>query len=120
MKIFERRSSQLGRDRRIITFLGVIPFFAVGAVVVSYSADSVILKFVLLPLAAVVTIFQAVVSLWSIVARWDESYAYAVAAVKIHARLTADFETLATAPLKKLEDEIQRLRFEYTRQESED
>src|SRR5207249_963836 len=62
-KIFERRARDLGWKRRIITFLGLAAPLAVGAVAVSFSTDSAILKYIALPTAAIVTIFQAIISL---------------------------------------------------------
>lgn len=119
-KVFEKRARSLGTKRDVITFLGLATPVFVGAFVGAYSAESQTLKVIVLPVVGAIMIFQAVMSLWSLVARWDDNYSYAVSAVKNNTRLTSDFEELATAPEDRLLKEIERLRFEYSRQEAED
>lgn len=119
-KLFERRVRSLGWKRRLITFLGLASPLFLGAFVAAYSAESQLLKLIVLPVVGAVTVFQALMSLWSLVATWDDRYAYAVAAVKNNTRLTSDFEELAAATDAKIESEMERLRFEYSRQDVED
>ncbi len=119
-KLFEQRARHLGLKRRIIIFLGfAMPIF-IGAYVTAYNAESQALKNILLPLVGIVSIVQLLVSFWSLVARWDENYVYAVSSVKVNTRLTADFQQLATAPREALIRDIERLRFEYDRQDVDD
>ena len=119
-KIFEDRIHSLGKKRRLITFLGLATPLTVGAFVGAYSADSPTLKLFVIPIVGAVTIIQALLSLWSIVAQWDTQYAYAVASVKSNNRLASDFEELAKATPEKRAKGMERLRFEYSRQDSED
>jgi mobilome CxxCx(11)CxxC protein len=119
-KVFEKRVLSLGRRRRLITFLGLASPLFLGAFVAAYSTESAMLKLIVIPTVAVLSIVQALLSLWSLVFAWDHRYACAVTAVKNNTRLASDFEDLATAPDGKLDREIERLRFEYARQEGED
>lgn len=119
-QLFERRVRHLGWKRRTIIFLGFATPIFIGAYVTTYNAESQVLKNILLPIVGVVSIVQFLVSFWSLVARWDENYAYAVSSVKVNTRLTADFQQLATAPRETLIRDIERLRFEYDRQSEDD
>ena len=119
-KIFERRALKLGRKRRLITFLGLATPITLGAFVTAYSAASPVLQYILLPLSGAVAMLQSVVSLWSLVAGWDEAYAYAIGSVKNNNRLTSLAEELARGSRSRLEKDIELLRFEYSRQDAED
>lgn len=119
-KIFEKRVLSLGKKRRIITFLGIaLPLF-IGLYVGAYSLESEILKSIILPFVGMLTIVQAVVSAWSLVARWDETYTYAINAIKDNTRLTSESEKLATASEEEIRREIEGLRFRYSHQEAQD
>jgi len=119
-KIFERRALKINAKRKVITFLGLASPLVVGAFAASFTIDSEVLKYIVVPIAGLVTVTQAVFSLWSLVAKWDDDYAYSVSSVKANTRLTADFENLAKASGEKITRDIERLRDEYTRQEMED
>lgn len=119
-RIFEKRANEINRKRRVITFLGLATPLTVGAFVTAFSVDSDILKVMLIPVAGLVALFQSIMSLWSLVAKWDEEYSYSITAVKANTRLTSDFEVLAQSDIDRIKRDISRLREEYQRQEIED
>lgn len=100
-RIFERRAQNINRKRQIITFLGLAAPLTVGAFVTAFSVESELLKYVLIPIAGLVILIQSIMSLWSLVAKWDENYSYSIAATKSNTRLTVDFEILAKSNIKK-------------------
>ena len=119
-RIFEKRANDINRKRKIITFLGLATPLTIGAFVTAFSIDSGILRYILIPAAGLVALVQTVMSLWSLVAKWDERYSYSIAAIRINTKLTAEFEVLAKSDINKIKRDINRLREEYQRQEIED
>lgn len=119
-KLFERRSRFYSRYRSILTFLGLAVPLAVGATALSFSTESELFKTFMLPLAGGLTTFQLILSLWALVARWDEKNNYAVAAVKTNTRLESVFNRVCNEPGKFSDSEIDRLRDEYSRTDQED
>lgn len=93
-KIFEKRVSKYGLRLKIITFLGLLSPVLLGGFVASFSVDSALLKNILLPACGVITIFQAILSLLSLVFRWDEVYSYASGSVQNNTMLMSNFSRL--------------------------
>jgi len=94
-RIFERRAARYGLGRTWITYLGVaVPLF-MGAAAMAFE-----LKWFhwIMPLAGAATIAQLVISLWSIVARWDEKYERAVGSARANAQLFAFWKGLLDNP----------------------
>lgn len=119
-KIFEKRAADLNKKRRLITFFGLVPILTVGAFILSFTTESIFIKVILIPIALSAIILQTILSLWSIIARWDERYTYAIGAIKGNARLTSTFDNFAKYPVEILEHDIEKFREEYTKQETED
>lgn len=83
-RIFERRLHRLTSLRNWITYLGIVVPLTVGAVALSF--DSKILPFFLIP-AGILGVAQLALSAWSLVARWDERHASALASLQAQTRL---------------------------------
>ena len=120
VKIFEKRASSLNTKRKVITFLGLVSPLVVGTFAASFTFDSEILKFIVAPIAGLITVIQAIFSLWSLVSRWDENYIYSVNSIKVNTHLTSEFEKLANSTDGIMGRNIGRLRDEYERQEMAD
>lgn len=119
-KIFEKRVEKYGLWLKVITFMGLLSPVVLGCFVAAFSTDSETLKVLLLPICGLMTIAQAILSLFSLVFKWDDVYAYSLSAVKINTRLTSDFDQLSCESDEEIRKNISRLRDEYNRQEVED
>lgn len=119
-KIFEKRVGSYRLKLQVITFLGLLSPLLLGGFVAAFSSENKYLTNVLLPICGVLTILQAVMSLWSLVSKWDDVYAYSISAVKNNTRLTNDFDQLANQTENKIKRDLPRLLEEFNRQEIED
>ncbi len=119
-KIFEKRVEKYGFRLKTIGFMGLLSPILLGGFVAAFSTDNEILKNILLPLCGVLTIIQAVLSLLSLVSKWDDLFAYSISAVKNNTRLTNDFEQLSNQSDIRIKKDIKRLLEEFNRQEVED
>jgi len=119
VKIFEKRVSHYGTWLKRITFLGLLSPVLLGGFVAAFNTDSEVLKQILLPLCGLLTIAQAVLSLFSLVYKWDEKYSYAIGAVRSNTRLITEFSKLKKSS-GKLKELYQPIRDEYDRQNESD
>ena len=92
-RIFEKRASKLKSLRTWITFLGLVTPVVVGGAVLSFGFESPVLP-IFLTAAGVVGIIQLVLSTWSIVARWDETYEYAVESLRSNTELYNQWKSI--------------------------
>ena len=120
VKIFEKRVSDYGRKLKAITFLGFLPPIILGAFIASFSLESLLLKKILIPACGLLSTIQPVVSLWSLISKWEDKYAYAIGSVKANTRLANEFESLLKKDPKDIESELDHLAENYKRQEVED
>ncbi|MEZ9491889.1 mobilome CxxCx(11)CxxC protein [Vibrio splendidus] len=120
-RVFEARASSLKRSRTLITFLGLVTPVVVGGVVLSFGYDSKALP-AMLVIAGLVGICQLVLSTWSIVARWDEVYEYAVESLRDNTELYNKFKQIKESNLssERLNDDFQSLRIQYENREFRD
>lgn len=93
-RIFERRAQNLGKKRNAITFLGIAVPITVGSLILSFGAQSDLIP-ILVCIAGVIGTAQLILSTWSIVARWDEQYSYAITAMLANTRLYNSWERLS-------------------------
>ncbi|MBQ1051146.1 hypothetical protein KBX50_22075 [Micromonospora sp. C51] len=91
--IFEQRARRLKRRLKWLNFVALVVPVIVGGLALGYGAG-----FPLLGLAvgvgAAVGLLQLVVSTWSVVSGWVESYGYATTSVVDNQRLARDFKEL--------------------------
>lgn len=118
-RIFERRAQSLSRRRNLITFLGVVVPLVVGGAVLSFGANEAYLPY-LLYVAGFLMLLQLIVSAWSLVARWDERYQYAVGATQANTRLYNIWTATLERPPENLEQKIRELDYEDQNRESSD
>lgn len=115
--IFERRMRSLERRRNWITYLGIAVPALTGSFILSFGKDW-------LPYLAVVAgitaATQLALSLWSIVAKWDDKYSYALRAMEAQTKLFNSWEKLAKYPPPDLELRMKELADEDERQENSD
>lgn len=118
-KLFERKAKYLQKGRTWITFLGVVVPLIVGSVVLSFGTASEILKYA----AGVVITIQLVLSIWSIVSRWDEKYEYAMSSVAENTRLYNDWDSYdkrGISDSKESEDKFHEILSRTQKQETND
>jgi mobilome CxxCx(11)CxxC protein len=116
-KLFDRRMRRLDIWRKCITYLGIIVPLMIGSVVLSFGKDW--LPYVLYPAGFVSTI-QLALSVWSIVAKWDDKYSYALSALQSQTKLFNEWDHLAKRCPTNLEQRVDLLDAEDRRQEQAD
>lgn len=95
--IFEKRILTLRKLRRAIVFLGVIIPVAIGSIVIAFGVDFNLLPYILI-VASVLGIVQIIFSVWAIIAKWDESFEYAVESTIANYDLADRYRKLARNP----------------------
>lgn len=118
-RIFEKRVQSLSRKRNLITFLGIVVPLVVGGSVLSFGNNGTYLPY-LIAIAGFFMLLQLIVSAWSLVARWDERYQYAVGATQANTRLYNNWKAILERPSKDFDQKILELDSEDQRQESAD
>lgn len=118
-RIFEKRAQSLSKKRNMITFLGIVVPLVVGGSVLSFGSNGLYLPY-MLGIACLLILLQLIVSAWSLVARWDERYQYAVGAIQANTRLYNNWKAVLERPPENFEQKILELDSEDQRQESTD
>lgn len=95
--LYSLRSQSLNRKLNIITFLGIVIPILIGGIVTTYGLTSPILKYLLM-ITAPLSIIQLVISVWSIVANWNASYAYYLETSFDNYNLSSNFEKIGKYP----------------------
>ena len=95
--LMERRAKRFRRALRILTFLGIGVPVLIGGVVLSFGFDFPYRDFVV-GTAAVVLIAQLVVSVWALVAGWEDAHAYATSSASDNYSLSSRFRDLGNNP----------------------
>jgi mobilome CxxCx(11)CxxC protein len=85
-RFFERRARQLRSRRNWITFLGIAVPVTVGSLYLSFNAFPGVFPLIL-GVAGVILTIQLVMSVWSLVARWDEDYQHSIESMQANTRL---------------------------------
>jgi mobilome CxxCx(11)CxxC protein len=101
--LFSHRAKKLKTLLNWITFLGIIVPILIGGIVTTYGTTSPILKYLLI-ITAPVSIAQLVISVWSVVANWNTSYAYYLETYLDNYNLAEKYENLGKYPPMKNEE----------------
>lgn len=118
-RIFERRVQGLGKKRNAITFLGIVVPLTVGSLILSFGNMPILLP-ALVWIAGAIGTVQLILSMWSIVARWDEQYSYAITAMQANTRLYNTWERLSKNQPPNLKELVSETDAEDQRQEQSD
>jgi mobilome CxxCx(11)CxxC protein len=116
-RIFERRARRLELGRNWITYLGVAVPAVVGGGYLAFGKD---FPAILIVAAGILGVLQLALSLWSLVAKWDDRYAYAQRAMQVHTYLFNAWDALVKRPPADFEVRVQHLDDEDQRQEQSD
>ena len=101
--IFEQRAKRYRWRLRILDFLGIVVPVTVGGIVLSFGTMPTYLPYVFVP-AGILSIVQLVMSVWSLVARWEDALVYAEESVSSNHRLSREYEGLGRNPPGALAD----------------
>jgi mobilome CxxCx(11)CxxC protein len=122
--LFQRRERRLKGLREWITYLGIIGPIVIGSAVGAFGRDWKIGDFevvlMIVTVASAVGIVQIVLSMWALVARWDEAYGAAQESVRTNNDLYHKFRSLRDIPPQDYMAALELLRQENMRQEGHD
>lgn len=93
VRVFEKRANNLKFYRNLITFLGLVTPLIAGSIFLSFGTHEKITPY-LVAAAGIAGTIQLILSAWSIVARWDESYEYAVESLRANTELYNSWKSL--------------------------
>ena len=96
-------SKRIQKSSTILTFLGILVPILVGGIVTTYGTESNILKYAII-IAAPISLVQLVLSVWSIVNRWNEKQAYYLESQIENYSFASKYETLAKFPPEAYEE----------------
>ena len=106
--VFEDRARRLKKRGRLLTFLGIVLPASVGATAAAFGLDSPMAAGVLTWTAGV-GVVQLIGSIWSLVNRWDDDFAYFQEAHSANRVFFDRFCKLAKNPPEKVEDASRQL-----------
>jgi mobilome CxxCx(11)CxxC protein len=95
--IFQRRARGPKVGMRILAFTGLVLPLALGLYVTVFGREAPQLERAIV-LAGVLAGVQAIVSLWALVAKWDDQYTTAIESMVANNRLSTRFKSLARTP----------------------
>lgn len=116
-KIFERRMRRLELSRNWITYLGIVVPLLVGSLALSFGKEWVV--FLAVP-AGIVIAIQLALSVWSLVAKWDDKYSYSINAMQAQTKLFNAWDQLGKRRPEDLEKLVDELNVDDQRQEALD
>jgi mobilome CxxCx(11)CxxC protein len=93
--VFEVRANLLRQRIRLLTFLGIVVPATVGLAYMSFGASSW-LTTPLVVLGSLLLILQLIGSIWSLVYRWDDSFAYSLESMSANRSFYERFKELAS------------------------
>jgi mobilome CxxCx(11)CxxC protein len=108
--VFECRARRLRAMLRKLTFLGIIVPVFVGGIVTTYGTQFKYIGWVL-SLAGILGLIQLVASIWALIAKWDDEYAYAQESTSSNYDLSNRFKTLAQNPPSTIAEFKTKLEF---------
>lgn len=120
--LFGIRQKKLRQKLTVVTFLGIITPLLVGAIVSSYGAESNIFNWAIWILTPI-SIFQLVISTWSLVAKWNDTSEYLTESIISNSSLSEKYQQLAKFPPENsgnLKTEFDMINIENSQREQQD
>ncbi|MFK5922527.1 MAG: hypothetical protein QM496_10140 [Verrucomicrobiota bacterium] len=93
--IFERRTRKQRWCLRALAFLGIAVPAALGAIIATIGAESAYVGLTI-TIAGILGIIQLILSIWSLVSKWEDNFAYYLESKSANYRLAEDLHRLAT------------------------
>jgi mobilome CxxCx(11)CxxC protein len=94
---FERRAKMLNRRLKGLAFLGIAVPLMIGGVVRSFSGALHYLEFALW-IAGTASLAQLILTPWSLINRWQDRHAYALASTVDDYKIAQKYENLGKNP----------------------
>lgn len=113
--VFEVRANILRQRIRMLTFLGIVVPATVGLTFMSFGGNST-LTASLVVVGSILLILQLIGSVWSLVQRWDDNFAYALESMSANRSFYEQFKELAS---ETLSEEEANIRYQLLQRESQ-
>jgi mobilome CxxCx(11)CxxC protein len=117
--IFERRATKVRTRLRALAGVALGIPLIVGALVLGFGIDTQALRWVV-PIAAVLGVLQVAISLWALIAKWDDTLTHSLDSMVDNHRLSRGFEEIARHPTEDFAVRFQVLNAEYNFRDRED
>jgi len=101
--IYGQRAKAIEKRLTLITFLGIVVPIIVGGIVTSYGTESSVLKYAIIA-AAPLSLIQLIISVWSIVDKWNEKSSYFLESQIDNFSYSDRFQSLAKFPPQTYEE----------------
>ncbi len=121
--LFNKRKIRVVSWLRIITFLGVLIPVSVGAIVLNYGKEAEMLDLIIFWIVSPLASIQLVVSLWAIIAKWNEKSEYLTESTISNSQLSDDFKMLGSFPpteLSELMNQFERIQIQKRARDQQD
>lgn len=96
-RIFEKRASRLRLPLRLLTFLGIAVPLALGGTIASFGLDFKYFELIII-ITGILSITQLIGSLWALVAKWQDEYAYSLESIVVNYGLFNNYKELGENP----------------------
>jgi mobilome CxxCx(11)CxxC protein len=93
--IFERRVAKPRQRLQWLAYLGLAVPVSVGGMAMAFGVEKDLLAPALV-VAGVLSLVQALLALWALTSKWDDSLSYGLESTRANHRLASQFEQLAT------------------------
>jgi mobilome CxxCx(11)CxxC protein len=120
--IFEKRLSRARRSVRILTYMRLAVPIAIGGIVVAFFSASWLQPYlvVLIVIGSLLGTLFLVLTVWSLVANWNDTISFSATSAAENRRLASRFEALGQSPPSDFDIQFQLLRVENTRRQEAD
>jgi len=95
--IFEKKSFKVLIKMRILQFFGIGVPLSLGGIVIALGGNFSFMNYLLIFVGVIATL-QLLGTLWSLIAKWDDLYAYSIESKMNNYRLADKFSFLAKSP----------------------
>jgi mobilome CxxCx(11)CxxC protein len=117
--LFERRARAPKRGLFILSFSGLVLPVVLGSYVAAFGRSAPQLERVIVVIGVIAGL-QAILSVWALVAKWDDQYTVAIEGAREYNRLATGFRSLAKSPSDDAEVRFKILTAERNARESAD
>lgn len=120
--LFERRLSNVRRKVRTLTFLRIAIPVAIGGIVVAFFSVAALRPYLvtLILIGSLLATFFLVITLWSLIANWNDTISFSAASAAENRRLASRYEALAKSPPTDFDAQLNVLTIENARRQEAD